>query len=62
MSEDYPIVRVRKAKSPTRGRVIHMTYVYEPRLAENMPGVNPLKDGWDPGEDPVRDSRPRRLR
>ena len=59
---DYPIVRVRKAKSSTRGKVIHMQYVYEPRLAENMPHRNPLKDGWDPGENPIKDSPPRRLR
>lgn len=63
MSEDYPIIRKRKAdRFPLGGERRSQTHVNDNKRDENKRrhhGTDPLKDGWDTGEDPVKDKKPR---
>lgn len=59
---NYPIIRKKKKDFfPLGGDRRSQTFVNDPCLPENRRRmrVDPLRDGWDPGEDPVRRARRR---
>jgi len=62
MSAKYPIERRSRRKHfPFDGGRNSQLFVNDHRLIENRRrhhGTDPLKDGWDPGEDPVRRDGP----
>ncbi len=61
---NYPIVRKRKRDRFPLGETNRRAQVFvnDPNLVENrrrLHGTDPLKDGWDDGEDPIKDKKPR---
>ena len=63
VSPDYPTARRRKRSAfPLGGDRRSQVFMNDPCLPENRRRmrVDPLVDGWDPGEDPSKRARPRR--
>ncbi len=66
MRDCDPIVKVRKARRhfPMEGARRSQVYMNDPCAPENRRrlrcNVDPLRDGYDPGEDPCRPARVRR--
>lgn len=59
---DYPIVKKRKSeKMPMGGSNRSQVHVNDNTLDENKRRLreDPLKDGYDDGEDPIKDKKPR---
>ncbi len=62
--DNYPIIKKRKRDKFPLGETNRRAQVHtnDPKLPENnrrLRIVDPLKDGWDDGEDPIKDEKPR---
>ena len=61
---DYPIIKKKKTeKFPMGGSSRSQVHMNDNSLEENQrrlrKHIDPLKDGWDEDEDPIKDKKPR---
>lgn len=64
MAKGHPFIKISKRDQafPLGGDRRSQVYVNDETLEENrrrLHGTDPLKDGWDPGENPLDDRGPR---